>query len=84
MPITTYSSLPRQRGKYDGRHSDDEYSLAKQVTKSFENIYSNGVSVGESMYEFLANVNRAGWVVTWFLLGYTVRKNGGLLSTPMF
>ena len=25
-----------------------------------------------------------GWVVTWFLLGYTVRKNGGLLSTPMF
>ena len=26
----------------------------------------------------------SGWVVTWFLLGYTVRKNGGLLSTPMF
>ena len=26
----------------------------------------------------------AGWVVTWFLLRYTVRKNGGLLSTPMF
>ena len=25
----------------------------------------------------------SGWVVTWFLLGYTVRKNGGLLSTPM-
>ena len=25
-----------------------------------------------------------GWVVTWFLLGYIVRKNGGLLSTPMF
>ena len=25
-----------------------------------------------------------GWVVTWFPLGYTVRKNGGLLSTPMF
>ena len=27
---------------------------------------------------------KSGWVVTWFLLGYTVRKNGGLLSTPMF
>ena len=53
-----YSSLPRQRGKYDGRHSDDECSLAKQVTKSCENIYSNGVSVDESMSEFLANVNR--------------------------
>ena len=25
-----------------------------------------------------------GWVVTWFLLGYFVRKNGRLLSTPMF
>ena len=25
-----------------------------------------------------------GWVVTWFLLGYNVRKNGGLLSTSMF
>ena len=25
-----------------------------------------------------------GWVVTWFLLGYTVRKNGQLLSTTMF
>ena len=57
-PITTYSSLPRQRGKYDGRHSDDECSLAKQVTKSCENIYSNGVSVDESMSKFLANVNR--------------------------
>ena len=25
-----------------------------------------------------------GWVVTWFLLGYIVRKNGRLLSTKMF
>ena len=30
------------------------------------------------------DITLAGWVVTWFLLGYTVRKNGGLLSTPMF
>ena len=29
-------------------------------------------------------VHISGWVVTWFLLGYIVRKNGGLLSTPMF
>ena len=29
-------------------------------------------------------IGKPGWVVTWFLLGYTVRKNGGLLSTPMF
>ena len=43
---------------YDGRHSDDECSLAKQVTKSCENINSNGVSVDESTSEFLANVNR--------------------------
>ena len=53
-----YSSLPRQRGKYDGRQSDDECSLAKQVSKSNEDIYDNGVCVDESMSEFLANVNR--------------------------
>ena len=29
-------------------------------------------------------IQEPGWVVTWFLLGYIVRKNGGLLSTPMF
>lgn len=53
-----YSSLPRQRGKYDGRLSQDECSLARQVAKSCDNINEQGVCVDESMSEFLSNVNK--------------------------
>lgn len=54
-----YNSLPRQRGKYDGRlNDDDEYSLAKQVARSCDCIYDKGVSVDESMSEFLSKVNK--------------------------
>ena len=54
-----YSSLPRQRVPYDGRLSDDdECSLAKQIAKSCDCIYDKGVSVDESMSEFLSKVNK--------------------------
>ena len=36
------------------------------------------------LYFYFSVLDFTGWVVTWFLLGYTVRKNGGLLFTPMF
>ena len=54
-----YSSLPRQRAPYDGRLSDDdEFSLAKQVGRSCDCIYDKGVSVDESMSEFLSKANK--------------------------
>ena len=51
-------------------------------------VYSTNTHVETRIISTSRNVitlcTLAGWVVTWFLLGYTVRKNGGLLSTPMF
>ena len=56
---TDYSSLPRQRAPYDGRLSDDdEFSLGKQIGRSCDCIYDKGVSVDESMTEFLSKVNK--------------------------
>ena len=54
-----YSSLPRQRAPYDGRLSDDdEFSLGKQIGRSCDCIYDKGVSVDESMTEFLSKANK--------------------------
>ena len=50
----------------------------------FKKMQKHSSGKEEQRNSNLRYLNITGWVVTWFLLGYTVRKNGGLLSTPMF
>ena len=50
--------------------------VGTQNTIEIHNIEINPLAIN-------LEVSGSGWVVTWLLLGYTVRKNGGLLSTPM-
>ena len=60
--------------------------MIKFSTFRTTSVYSipSKLSVVELIDVSIFDILNTGWVVTWFLLGYTVRKNGGLLSTPMF
>ena len=61
-----------------------KYPSCKELTsKMAPNVFSIFTFLPLFMLMYFGGLY-SGWVVTWFLLGYTVRKNGGLLSTPMF
>ena len=77
--VAKYHKMEREINKRD-----------KQYKQKWNNQHRNPkvekhqFKIGDRVLLKKKKQNKSGWVVTWFLLGYTVLKNGGLLSTPMF
>ena len=71
--------------KFGTKLDSDELSNKKTATYSISVLLFIHFSLSQMEISLqISQLLLAGWVVKWFLFGYTVRKNDGLLSKPMF